>query len=91
MGDRWHEIENQPVENFLEKKIKLLFGTPETTFPELLTLFDGSKDSSLPIIIVEGETRKFVRVVSSSDVLEGIIMGRLINSKDGGSPAAEDV
>lgn len=40
MDDRWHEIANQPVENFLEKKKKLLFCTPETRFPELLKLLD---------------------------------------------------
>ena len=91
MGDRWHEIANQPVENFLEKKKKLLFCTPETAFPELLTLLDESKDSSLPVIIVEGETRKLVGMVSSWDVLEGIIMGRLINAKDDDCAKTEDV
>ena len=91
MGDRWHDIANQPVANFLEKKKKLLFCTPETAFPELLTLLDESKDSSLPVIIVEGETRKLVGMVSSWDVLEGIIMGRLVNNKGENSPADEDV
>ena len=90
MGDRWHEIANQPVKNFLEKKKKLLFCTPETAFPELLALLDESKDSSLPVIVVEGETRKVVGMVSSWDVLEGIIMGRLVNSKDAKSPLAKD-
>jgi len=81
-GDRWHEISEQPVKNFLEKKKKLLFCTPQTQFPELLALLDESKDTSLPVIIVKGKTRKVVGMVSCWDVLEGIIMGRLVNKKD---------
>jgi CBS-domain-containing membrane protein len=81
-GDRWHEISEQPVKNFLEKKKKLLFCTPQTPFPELLTLLDESKDTSLPVIVIEGEARKVVGMVSSWDVLEGIIMGRLVDKKD---------
>ena len=81
-GDRWHEISEQPVKNFLEKKKKLLFCTPQTSFPELLSLLDESKDTSLPVIVVEGETQKVVGMVSCWDVLEGIIMGRLTNKGD---------
>jgi len=81
-GDRWHEISEQPVKNFLEKKKKLLFCTPQTPFPELLVLLDESKDTSLPVIVVEGKTRKVVGMVSCWDVLEGIIMGRLVNKKN---------
>lgn len=81
-GDRWHEISEQPVKNFLEKKKKLLFCTPQTSFPELLALLDESKDTSLPVIVVKGKTRKVVGMVSCWDVLEGIIMGRLVNKKD---------
>ena len=78
MGDRWHEIANQPVSNFLEKKKKLLFCTPDTAFPELLALLDESQDTSLPVIVVEGDSQKLVGMVSAWDVLEGIIMKRLI-------------
>jgi len=81
-GDRWHEISEQPVKNFLEKKKKLLFCTPQTPFPELLALLDEGKDTSLPVIVVEGDTRKVVGMVSCWDVLEGIIMGRLANKND---------
>ena len=74
--------------NFLEKKKKLLFCTPATAFPELLALLDESKDTSLPVIVVEGDTHKLVGMVSTWDVLEGIIMGRLINdNKNDGSAA----
>ena len=81
-GDRWHEISEQPVKNFLEKKKKLLFCTPQTSFPEVLSLLDESKDTSLPVIVVEGDTQKVVGMVSCWDVLEGIIMGRLTNKGD---------
>lgn len=90
MGDRWHEIANQPVSNFLEKKKKLLFCTPDTAFPELLALLDESKDSSLPVIVVEGDTQKLVGMVSTWDVLEGIIMGRLIKGTNAGESSADD-
>jgi CBS domain-containing protein len=90
MGDRWHEIAHQPVANFLEKKKKLLFCTPETAFPELLVLLDESKDSSLPVIVVEGESRKLIGMVSAWDVLEGIIMGRLIKGMDAYKPTLQD-
>lgn len=90
MGDRWHEIADQPIANFLEKEKKLLFCTPETAFPALLTLLDESKDTSLPVIVVEGKSRKLVGMVSAWDVLEGIIMGRLINPTDADEHAAQD-
>ncbi len=86
MGDRWEEIAKQPVENFLEKKKKLLFCTPETAFPELLSLLDESKDSSLPVIVVEGKSKKLVGMVSNWDVLEGLIMGRLISDEANDEP-----
>jgi acetoin utilization protein AcuB len=85
-SDRWREVSEQPVANFLEKKNKLLFCTPETALPELLVLLDKSKDSSLPVIVIEGEERKVVGMVSSWDVLQGIVMGRLVNTKDSTSP-----
>ena len=89
MDDRWHLIADQPVKNFLEKKKKLMFCTPETAFPELLKLLDDSEDTSLPVIVVEGETKKLVGMVSSWDVLEGVIMGRLVNHDDAAEPPAQ--
>jgi CBS-domain-containing membrane protein len=85
-GDRWHEISEQPVKNFLEKKKKLLFCTPQTALPELLALLDQSKDSSLPVIVIEGETQKVVGMVSSWEVLQAIVMGRLTKAKDSAAP-----
>lgn len=90
MGDRWHKIADQPVENFLEKEKKLLFCSPETAFPELLALLDESKDTSLPVIVVKGKSKKLVGMVSTWDVLEGIIMGRLVNRDDANKSAEQD-
>lgn len=90
MEDRWHKIADQPVENFLEKKKKLLFCSPETSFPGLLALLDESQDTSLPVIVVKGKSKKLVGMVSTWDVLEGIIMGRLINHDDADKPAEQD-
>jgi len=90
MSDRWREIAGQPVVNFLEKKKKLMFCSPETAFPEMLAMLDQSKDSSLPVLIVEGESKKLVGMVSPWDVLEGIIMGRLIKAGDEGDPTEKN-
>jgi CBS domain-containing protein len=84
VGERWSEVSGQPVVNFLEKKSKLRYCTPETRFPALLALLDESKGLSLPVIVLDGETRKLVGMVGAWDVLEGIVMGCLIGGKNGG-------
>jgi CBS domain-containing protein len=68
MGDRWHKIADQPVENFLEKPSKLLFCKPGTAFPELLALLDESKDTSLPVIVIKGKSKKLVGMVSTTAI-----------------------
>jgi CBS domain-containing protein len=90
VSDRWQEVAGQPVVNYLEKDKKLLFCTPQTKFPELLAMLDNSKDATLPVIIVEGDTRKLVGVVSVWDVLEGIILQRLSKNIPATGPAADD-
>lgn len=79
MGDRWTDIAGRPVVNYLEKKKKLMFCTPDTSFPELLSMLNHSDDSSLPVMIVKGDKKKVVGMVSPWDVLEGLISGRLTN------------
>lgn len=78
MSERWQQVAREPVERFLEKEKKLLFCTPDTSFPQLLELLEQSKDSSLPVIVLEGSARKLVGMVSVWDVLEGIIMKLLV-------------
>lgn len=74
LAARWREIASRPVSEFLEKESKLLFCTPETSFPQLLELLEKSKDSSLPVIVVTGKKRKLAGMVSSWDVMEGFII-----------------
>jgi CBS domain-containing protein len=74
LAERWREVASRPVSEFLEKKSKLLFCTPETSFPQLLGLLEKSKDSSLPVIVVKGKTRELAGMVSAWDVLEGFVM-----------------
>ena len=81
LADRWREIASRPVSQFLEKEKKLLFCGPETSFPQLLELLEQSKDSSLPVIIVEGKSRKLVGMVSAWDLLEKFIMNFLSGGK----------
>jgi CBS domain-containing protein len=90
MDDRWHKIADQPVVNFLEKEKKLMFCAPETAFPEMLAMLNQSKDSSLPVLVVEGDSKKLVGMVSRWDVLEGIIMGRLVKRGGEQDPADQE-
>jgi CBS domain-containing protein len=53
-------------------------------------MLDNSKDATLPVIIVEGDTRKLVGVVSVWDVLEGIILQRLSKNIPDTGPATDD-
>ena len=74
LKQRLKKIGSQPVSAFLEKKKKLIFCKPETTFPELLELFEQSQDSSLPVIVVSGKKNTLVGIVSAWDVLDRLIV-----------------
>jgi len=87
LAKRWHNIASRPVSEFLEKEKKLLFCEPDTSLPQLLELLEQSKDSSLPVIIVKGESRELVGMVSAWDVLEKFIMTFLSAGKIGKSAA----
>ena len=89
LAERWREIASRPVSEFLEKESKLLFCTPETTFPQLLGLLEKSKDASLPVIVVKGKTRKLTGIVSVWDVLEGFVMKLLSGESMMGAGADE--
>ena len=90
MSERWREVAKEPVERFLEKEKKLLFCTPDTSFPQLLELLEQSKDSSLPVIVLEGSARKLVGMVSAWDVLEGIVMKLLTEETGADTPSTQD-
>lgn len=82
---RLGSIAHKPVSDFLEKKKKLTFCKPSTSFPEVLELLDQSADSSLPVIVVKGKRKKLVGMVSAWDVLEKIVM----NAVAGGAEKAD--
>ena len=77
LNQRLQEIAQKPVSDFLEKKKKLTFCKPSTSFPEVLELLDQSSDSSLPVIVVKGKRRKLVGMVSAWDVLEKLVMNTM--------------
>jgi CBS domain-containing protein len=83
---RLGSIAHKPVSDFLEKKKKLTFCKPSTSFPEVLELLDQSVDSSLPVIVVKGKRKKLVGMVSAWDVLEKIVM----NAVAGGADMADE-
>ena len=74
MHERLRKAGNRPVSEFLEKKRKLVFCSPKTTFPELLELLDTSSDTSLPVIVVKGKQKQkqLVGIISAWDVLEKV-------------------
>ena len=79
---RLGKIAQHPVSDYLEKKKKLTFCKPSTSFPEVLELLDQSADSSLPVIVVKGKRKKLVGMVSSWDVLEKIVMNTVVDNSD---------
>jgi len=78
---RLQDIAHKPVSDFLEKKKKLTFCKPSTSFPEVLEMLDQSADSSLPVIVVKGKHKKLVGMVSSWDVLEKIVMSTVAEDR----------
>jgi CBS domain-containing protein len=92
LQERLKKVGSQPVSKFLEKRKKLLFCTPQTTFPELLELFYQTSDSSLPVIVVSGKTNKLVGIVSAWNVLDRLIIKifeQLAEKQAGATPAKE--
>lgn len=77
LSERLRKAGQRPVSDYLEKKKKLAFCGPDTPFPKLLRLLEDSKDTSLPVIIVEGDEQKLVGVVSAWDVLERLALAML--------------
>ncbi len=77
MGELYHRLRavgQKPVADFLEKKEDLLLCDPATPMPEVLELLHQSFNTSLPVLVVEGENNKLVGMVSAWDVLEKLVM-----------------
>jgi CBS domain-containing protein len=69
--DRLQGLGARPVKDVLEKKKKLRFCTPDTPIPRLLQLL-SENPTSLPVLVLEGEQKKVVGMVSTWDVLTKI-------------------
>lgn len=70
------EIGRRPVAALLEKKKKLRFCSPETPIPRLLQLLYDNP-TSLPVLVVEGNKKRLVGMVSNWDVLTKIAVRML--------------
>ncbi len=74
MHERLREAGNRPVSEFLEKRRRLIFCKPKTTYPQLLELLlNRSSDSSLPVIVVTGKKHRLVGMVSLWDLTTRLI------------------
>jgi CBS domain-containing protein len=65
---RLHKLGRKPASALLEKKKKLRFCEPDTPIPRLLQLLTENP-TSLPVVVVEGKSRKVIGMVSNWDVL----------------------
>lgn len=73
---RLNKLGHKPVSVLLEKSSKLRLCSPETSLPELLQLLFESP-TSLPVVVVEGEKKKLVGMVSNWDVLTKLTVNLL--------------
>ena len=80
--NRLKDVGNRPVSEFLENKGDLLICSPSTQLPELLELLHLSFNSSLPVLVVEGQDNKLVGMVSGWDVLEKLVMNVFNHGND---------
>jgi len=94
--DRLRELGTRPVSDLLEKKKKLRFCEPDTPIPKLLQLL-SENPTSLPVVVVEGESKRVVGMVSNWDVLNKVAVGLLTdasqsagNDSSGSAKAGED-
>jgi CBS domain-containing protein len=80
--ERLRKLGEKPVADLLEKKKKLRFCTPDTPIPRLLQLL-SENPTSLPVVVLDGEKRKVVGMVSSWDVLTKIALNLYAEDTDG--------
>lgn len=77
LGELYHRLRDvgeKPVSGFLESAQDLLLCRPSTPIPEVLELLHRSFNTSLPVLVVEGGSKRLVGMVSGWDVLEKIVM-----------------
>jgi CBS domain-containing protein len=81
---RIEAVDDEPVSAYLEPASALLICEPSTPLPEVLELLHQSFNSSLPVLVVDNESRKLVGMVSGWDILEKIVMDVVDEDHDGG-------
>jgi CBS domain-containing protein len=83
--DRLQHVGQKSVMEFLERKKDLLICTPSTPLPEVLELLHQSFNTSLPVLVIEGNSNKLVGMVSAWDVLEKLVMNVYSDAGDDGA------
>lgn len=76
------DLGQRPVSELLEDEKKLRFCAPDTPMPKLLQLL-SENPTSLPVLVVEGQSRRIVGMVSNWDVLNRIavdLMAKLVET-----------
>jgi CBS domain-containing protein len=87
---RLQSVGQKPVSQLLEKKRKLRFCEPDTTIPRLLQLL-SENPASLPVVVIQGDKKKVVGMVSTWDILNKIAATFLANKDvNPASPADSD-
>jgi CBS domain-containing protein len=77
LGELYHrlrELGDKPVADFLEPREDLLICDPSTSLPEMLELLHLSFNTSLPVLVLDGDSDRLVGMVSGWDVLEKLVM-----------------
>jgi CBS domain-containing protein len=81
---RIEAVDDEPVSAYLERASDLLICEPTTPLPEVLELLHQSFNSSLPVLVVDNQSKKLVGMVSGWDILEKIVMDVVGEKDDGG-------
>ena len=77
LGELYHRLQDvgqTPVSEFLDKPGDILRCEPSTPLPEVLELLHLSINTSLPVVVVDGEDNRLVGMVSGWDVLERLVV-----------------
>jgi CBS domain-containing protein len=77
LGELYHRLRDvgqKPVIDFLEESEDVLMCKPSTPLPEVLELLHQSINTSLPVVVIDGDNDRLVGMVSGWDVLERVVM-----------------
>ena len=83
LAERVGELSRQPVSRYLLHDDDLTFCKPKTSIPELLYLLSKT-GTTLPVLVVKGQTRTLVGVISEWDVLSKLALRLLPKTPDAG-------